>query len=141
MASGADLGLVNVGYYAIESMRLKKTYRAFGREPTAGYNPVEAGLTFVCKLKKGISLLGGRRSREHGPTALGARSASPPQRRNLLRLTGSSLHMRRSVLCACASRATYLRSVAASGGGTYRLAVRSPERCAQGLDRPAHTAS
>jgi glycine cleavage system aminomethyltransferase T/glycine/D-amino acid oxidase-like deaminating enzyme len=58
MAAGADLGLVNAGYYAIESMRLEKAYRAFGRELTADYNPVEAGLTFACKLKTGISFLG-----------------------------------------------------------------------------------
>jgi glycine cleavage system aminomethyltransferase T/glycine/D-amino acid oxidase-like deaminating enzyme len=58
MAAGAGLGLVNAGYYAIESMRLEKAYRAFGRELTADYNPVEAGLTFACKLKAGISFLG-----------------------------------------------------------------------------------
>src|ERR1019366_7325922 len=32
MAAGADLGAVNAGYYAIESLRLEKAYRAFGRE-------------------------------------------------------------------------------------------------------------
>ncbi|MFZ0002749.1 MAG: hypothetical protein WAK76_24900, partial [Trebonia sp.] len=32
MDAGAALGLVNAGYYAIESMRLEKAYRAFGRE-------------------------------------------------------------------------------------------------------------
>ena len=58
MDAGAGLGLVNAGYYAIESMRLEKAYRAFGRELTADYNPVEAGLTFACKLKTGISFLG-----------------------------------------------------------------------------------
>jgi glycine cleavage system aminomethyltransferase T/glycine/D-amino acid oxidase-like deaminating enzyme len=58
MAAGTGLGLVNAGYYAIESMRLEKAYRAFGRELTADYNPVEAGLTFACKLKTGISFLG-----------------------------------------------------------------------------------
>jgi len=58
MAAGAGLGLVNAGYYAIESMRLEKAYRAFGRELTADYNPVEAGLTFACKLQTSISFLG-----------------------------------------------------------------------------------
>ena len=56
MAVGA--GLVNAGYYAIESPRLEKAYRAFGLELTADYNPVEASLTFACKLKTGISCLG-----------------------------------------------------------------------------------
>ena len=58
MDAGAGLGLVNAGYYAIESMRLEKAYRAFGRELTADYNPVEAGLTFACKLSTDISFLG-----------------------------------------------------------------------------------
>ena len=58
MDAGAGLGLVNAGYYAIESMRLEKAYRAFGRELTADYNPVEAGLTFACKLNTDISFLG-----------------------------------------------------------------------------------
>jgi glycine cleavage system aminomethyltransferase T len=58
MAAGADLGLVNAGYYAIESMRLEKAYRAFGRELTPDYNPVEAGLLFACKLRTGIPFLG-----------------------------------------------------------------------------------
>ncbi len=57
-AAGAGLGLVNGGYYAIESMRLEKAYRAYGRELTTDYNPVEAGLLFACKLKTGISFLG-----------------------------------------------------------------------------------
>ena len=58
MTAGADLGLANAGYYAIESMRLEKAYRAFGRELTPDYNPVEAGLLFACKLKTGIAVPG-----------------------------------------------------------------------------------
>jgi heterotetrameric sarcosine oxidase gamma subunit len=58
MAAGARAGLVNAGYYAIESMRLEKGYRAFGRELTPDYNPVEAGLLFACKLGTGIGFLG-----------------------------------------------------------------------------------
>src|SRR5215472_743658 len=38
------------GYYAIESLRLEKGYRAFGRELAQDTSPVEAGLTFTCKL-------------------------------------------------------------------------------------------
>ena len=55
---GADLGVVNGGYYAIESMRLEKGYRAFGRELTPNVSPVEAGLLFTCKLASGIPFLG-----------------------------------------------------------------------------------
>ena len=58
MRAGAGLGAVNGGYYAIESMRLEKGYRAFGRELTPDYNPVEAGLLFTCKLKTDIPFLG-----------------------------------------------------------------------------------
>ena len=39
MAAGADLGVANAGYYAIESLRLEKAYRAFGRELSPGLQP------------------------------------------------------------------------------------------------------
>ncbi len=58
LSAGGDLGVVNGGYYAIESMRLEKGYRAFGRELTPDYNPVEAGLLFACKLKSEVPFLG-----------------------------------------------------------------------------------
>jgi len=57
-AAGREFGLVNAGYYAIESMRLEKGYRAYGRELTPDYGPVEAGLLFACKLRTDISFLG-----------------------------------------------------------------------------------
>jgi len=70
VAAGADLGLANAGYYAIESLRLEKAYRAFGRELTPDYNPVEAGLLFACKLKTAIPFLGREaveKARAEGP--------------------------------------------------------------------------
>ncbi len=73
MAAGADLGVVNGGYYTIESLRLEKAYRAFGRELTPDYNPVEAGLLFACKLKTDLGFLG-RDAVEK------ARAAGPRQR-------------------------------------------------------------
>jgi glycine cleavage system aminomethyltransferase T/glycine/D-amino acid oxidase-like deaminating enzyme len=69
-AAGAEFGLANAGYYAIESMRLEKAYRAFGRELTPDYNPVEAGLLFACKLKTAIPFLGREaveKARAEGP--------------------------------------------------------------------------
>ncbi len=54
--AGADLGLTDAGYHAIESLRLEKGYRAFPRELNPDLTPVEAGLLFA--------------------TALGGRSAS-----------------------------------------------------------------
>ena len=58
VATGADLGLVNAGYYTINSLRLDKGYRAFGSDLTPDYGPVEAGLTFTCKLTSGIDFVG-----------------------------------------------------------------------------------
>jgi glycine cleavage system aminomethyltransferase T/glycine/D-amino acid oxidase-like deaminating enzyme len=70
MTAGQPLGLVNAGYYAIESMRLEKGYRAFGRELTPDFGPVEAGLLFACKLKTDIAFLGREaveKTRAQGP--------------------------------------------------------------------------
>ena len=52
----------------------RRRYRAFGRELTPDYNPVEAGLLFACKLKTGIRLPRPGGGRE-GP---GRRPAAPP---------------------------------------------------------------
>jgi glycine cleavage system aminomethyltransferase T len=58
MQSGEQFEVGRGGYYTIESMRLEKGYRAFGRELTPSENPVEAGLLFACKLKSDIEFLG-----------------------------------------------------------------------------------
>ncbi|MEM5316445.1 FAD-dependent oxidoreductase [Paraburkholderia sp. JHI869] len=57
-AAGEAFGLVNAGYYAIESLRLEKGYRAWGRELSPEHNPFEAGLGFACKLDKDIAFRG-----------------------------------------------------------------------------------
>ena len=51
LGAGSDLGLVDAGYYAINSLRLDKGYRAFGSDLTPDYTPLEAGLRFTCKLE------------------------------------------------------------------------------------------
>jgi len=56
--AGPEFGLVQAGYYTIESMRLEKGYRAFGRELTPDYGPAEAGLLFACKLRGEVPFLG-----------------------------------------------------------------------------------
>jgi 4-methylaminobutanoate oxidase (formaldehyde-forming) len=69
-AGAAAHGLVNAGYYAIEAMRLEKGYRAFGRELTPDFGPVEAGLLFACKLGTDINFLGREaveKARAEGP--------------------------------------------------------------------------
>ncbi len=70
ITAGAAYGLVNAGYYAIEAMRLEKGYRAFGRELTPDFGPVEAGLLFACKLGTDINFLGREaveKARAEGP--------------------------------------------------------------------------
>jgi glycine cleavage system aminomethyltransferase T/glycine/D-amino acid oxidase-like deaminating enzyme len=48
--AGADLGLVDAGYHAIESLRLEKGYRAFPRDLNPDLTPLEAGLLFATAL-------------------------------------------------------------------------------------------
>ena len=52
MAAGSDLRVANAGYYAIDSLRVEKGYRAWGRELSPDINPYEAGLGFAVKLDK-----------------------------------------------------------------------------------------
>ncbi|MCL5776947.1 FAD-dependent oxidoreductase [Limibaculum sp. FT325] len=58
MAAGADLGLINAGYRAIETLRLEKGYRAWGADIGPDHTPVEAGLAWACKLRTNIPFLG-----------------------------------------------------------------------------------
>jgi 4-methylaminobutanoate oxidase (formaldehyde-forming) len=74
MDAGSALGVRDAGYYAIESLRLEKGYRAWGRELTPDYTPLEAGLSFAVNLDKGDFI---------GRAALVARKGKPPQRRLL----------------------------------------------------------
>jgi 4-methylaminobutanoate oxidase (formaldehyde-forming) len=74
MDAGRDLGARNAGYYAVESLRLEKGYRAWGRELTPDYNPCEAGLGFAVQLDKGDFI---------GRDALLALKGKPPARRLL----------------------------------------------------------
>jgi 4-methylaminobutanoate oxidase (formaldehyde-forming) len=56
--AGADLGLALVGHYAVDAMRIEKGYRAWGRELTPDRTPVEAGMTFTCKLAGNVDFRG-----------------------------------------------------------------------------------
>ena len=53
MDAGADHGLKNAGYRAIETLRLEKGYRAWGAEIGPDHTPVEAGLLWAVKMKSG----------------------------------------------------------------------------------------
>ncbi|MDE1182542.1 FAD-dependent oxidoreductase [Paraburkholderia sp.] len=57
-AAGDAFGLVDAGYYALESLRIEKGYRAWSRELTPDTNPFEAGLSFACKLDTDIPFRG-----------------------------------------------------------------------------------
>ena len=71
MAAGQDLGLVNAGYRAIETLRLEKGYRAWGSDIGPDHTPVEAGLLWACKMKSGQAFLG--RQALEGQVAQGVR--------------------------------------------------------------------
>lgn len=70
--AGVDRGLVDVGYYAVDSLRIEKGFRAWGRELTPDIDPYEAGLGFAVKLAKGDFL---------GSAALAAAKAKPRTKR------------------------------------------------------------
>ena len=70
-AAGADLGVRDAGYYAINALRLEKGYRAFGPELNPDYGPVEAGLLFAAKSASDFI----------GRDALRAAQQAPPRRR------------------------------------------------------------
>jgi len=58
MSAGADLGLINAGYRAIESCRLEKGYRAWGADIGPDHTPDEAGLGWAVRLKKTGGFIG-----------------------------------------------------------------------------------
>ncbi len=51
MSAGAEHGLKNAGYRAIESCRLEKGYRAWGADIGPDHTPVEAGLGWAVKMR------------------------------------------------------------------------------------------
>ncbi|MGH7413770.1 MAG: GcvT family protein [Candidatus Rokuibacteriota bacterium] len=56
--AGRDLGLRDAGYYALESLRMEKAYRAWGRDVTIDDTPWEAGLGAAVRLDKSARFLG-----------------------------------------------------------------------------------
>ena len=69
LAAGAGLGLRDVGYRAVESLRLEKQYLAWAVDIRSDNNPYEAGLGFAVKPDKPGLLAGQalRAVREAGP--------------------------------------------------------------------------
>ncbi len=68
IAAGAGAGLADIGYRALDSLRLEKGYRLWGVDITSQYTPLEAGLERFVRFDKGDFL--GRealiRQREEG---------------------------------------------------------------------------
>lgn len=52
-AAGKEFEITNVGYRAIDSLRLEKRFLAWGVDITPDYNPFEAGLQFLIDWNKG----------------------------------------------------------------------------------------
>ncbi len=57
-AAGADLGLRDAGYYAMDSLRIEKGFRAWGHELTPDYTPFQAGLSFAVDFDKNVPFIG-----------------------------------------------------------------------------------
>ena len=58
MVAGAEFGIANAGYRAIETLRLEKGYRAWGSDIGPDHTPLDAGLGWAVKLKGGKPFLG-----------------------------------------------------------------------------------
>ena len=69
MAAGAGFGVARGGYYTIESLRLEKGYRAFGRELTPGREPGRGGAAVRVQAEDGHPVPWPRGRREGGPRA------------------------------------------------------------------------
>ena len=70
MTAGAECGIVNAGYRAIETLRLEKGYRAWGADIGPDHTPFEAGLGWAVKLKSGQPFLGREALIEQGRAPL-----------------------------------------------------------------------
>ncbi|RUX26323.1 FAD-dependent oxidoreductase [Mesorhizobium sp. M2A.F.Ca.ET.042.01.1.1] len=53
LAAGQDLGLAEIGYYALNSLRLEKSFGIWSREFTQGYTPGQTGLDRFIAFDKG----------------------------------------------------------------------------------------
>lgn len=81
MEAGAEFGLRDAGYRAIESMRLEKGFRAWGSDIGPDHTPLEAGLGFA--VRRGGANFRGKtaldRQRETGVKKLLATFTTPPE--------------------------------------------------------------
>ncbi len=73
---GDDLGLLNAGHYAINSLRLEKGYRAWGSDISIDDTPLEAGLGFALAWDKAEPFLGREALLRQKETGVSKRMAS-----------------------------------------------------------------
>jgi 4-methylaminobutanoate oxidase (formaldehyde-forming) len=69
MAAGAEHGIANAGYRAIESLRLEKGYRAWASDIGGDHSPLVAGMEWAVKLKTNTPF--------QGREAIAAQAAKP----------------------------------------------------------------
>jgi 4-methylaminobutanoate oxidase (formaldehyde-forming) len=119
LGAGATRG----GYHAIEALRLEKGYRAFGRELTPDFTPVEAGLVFATALGADKPFLGREALAAHRD-----RLRAPGPRRRLVSLVvddpepmlwGGELLVRRGAPAGQVMSAAWGETVGASVGLAY----------------------
>lgn len=53
MEAGGAEGMINMGYHAVDSLRLEKRFLAWGADINPDYTPIEAGLGFLIDWNKG----------------------------------------------------------------------------------------
>ncbi len=123
-SAGAEHGIANAGYYAINALRLEKGYRAFGTELTPDYNPVEAGLLFATKLKTDIPFLG----REAVEAARAAGRAPSPRVLRPRRPVRDDVGRRAAAARRPRHRPGHVRRLRHHGGGVRRAGVRLAPR-------------
>ena len=58
MDAGADLGIRDAGYYALDALRIEQGRRAWGAELGPDETPWEAGLSYAVKLDKQTEFIG-----------------------------------------------------------------------------------
>ena len=107
--AGAEFGIADVGYRAIESLRLEKGYVYWSADITPDYTPYEAGVGFCVALDKGDFI--GREALAH------AREEGPKQ--TLCRFTLETQAPVRSG--ACILHGNSVLGVTSSGGFGYTV--------------------
>lgn len=58
MRAGAEHGIRDAGYYALDGLRIEKGFRAWGRELTPDITPLQAGLSFAVDFDKPGGFIG-----------------------------------------------------------------------------------